>query len=155
MKHVIKHVESTPEVVKDDPYRTVNVLHAARWAVDAWKHGVKPSTLVHCFQRSKVKVHGPAPMDVDTGLAEVEEEIYDCIRVAYPGFQRASLSEFIDSVEVVQNSVEEEEQRILDTYEPILLQDSDSDPEGMQDVPIRLHLKVLKPCVSFAFKTLM
>jgi len=32
---------------------------------------------------------------------------------------------------------QEEEQRILDTYEPILLQDSDSDPEGMQDVPTR------------------
>ena len=32
--------------------------------------------------------------------------------------------------------MEEEKQRILDTYEPILLQDSDSDPEGMQDVPI-------------------
>jgi len=53
--------------------------------------------------------------------------------------------------------VEEEEQRILDTYEPIFIQDSDSDPEGMQDVTIisyhiRLRLKDLKPCVSFALK---
>jgi len=32
--------------------------------------------------------------------------------------------------------VEEEEQRILDTYGPILLQGSDSNPEGIQDVPI-------------------
>jgi len=35
IKHVIKHVESTPEVTKDDPYRTVNVLHAVQWAMDA------------------------------------------------------------------------------------------------------------------------
>jgi len=73
--------------------------------LDAWNHGVKPSTLAHCFQCSQVKAHGPAPMDVGIDLAEVEEEIYDCIRVAHPGFQRASLSEFIDSVDsVVQNS---------------------------------------------------
>lgn len=49
MKHVIKHVESMPEAIKDDPYRTVNVLDAAQWAVDAWKHDVKESTLAHFF----------------------------------------------------------------------------------------------------------
>jgi len=32
--------------------------------------------------------------------------------------------------------VEEEAQRILDTYEPILLEDSDPHLEDMQDVPI-------------------
>jgi len=99
----------------------VNVVHAARWAVDAWKDGVKPSTLAHCFQRSQVKVHGPSPVPRPMGndLGEVEEEIYEGIRVAHPDFLRPSLPEFIDSIEeVAENSPEEEEQRILDTYEP-------------------------------------
>ena len=46
-------------------------------------------------------------------------KIYDCIRAAHPGFDRAQLPEFINpQAEVVENSVAEEEQRILDTYEP-------------------------------------
>ena len=60
-----------------------------------------------------IKFSGPAPMAVDSEVAEVEEETYECIRVAHPGFQRASLPEFINSVdEVLKDSVEEEEQRI-------------------------------------------
>jgi len=44
-------------------------------------------------------------------IEEVEEEIHDCIRIAHPGFPRASLPEFIDSVdEVVGNLAEQEEQ---------------------------------------------
>jgi len=62
---------------------------------------------------------------------------YECIRVAHPGFQRASLPEFIDSVdEVFENSAEEEEQRILDAYEPAPLHESDSDPDDTPDVPV-------------------
>jgi len=34
-------------------------------------------------------------------IEEVEEEIHDCIRIAHPGFHRASLPEFIDSVDEV------------------------------------------------------
>jgi len=62
------------------------------------------------------------------------------LSVAHPGFQRASLSEFIDSVdEVVENSVEEEEQRILDTYERAP-SESDSD-----DVPSISYKVALEP----------
>jgi len=64
-----------------------------------------------------VKVYGPeiAPSN---DIEEVEEEIHDCIRIVHPGFPRASLPEFIGSVdEVVENSAEQEEQCILDTYE--------------------------------------
>jgi len=65
-----------------------------------------------------VKVYGLANAPTNN-IEKVEEEIYECICVAHPGFQRASLPEFIDSVdEVVENSAEEEEQRILDTYDP-------------------------------------
>ena len=70
-------------------------------------------------------------------LGAVEKEIYECIRVAHPRFQRASLSEFIDSIdEVVENSVEEEEQRILDTYEPAALHESDSEADEISNVPM-------------------
>ena len=70
-------------------------------------------------------------------IAEVEEEIYDCIRVAHPDFLRASLPEFIDSVdEVVENSAEEGEQHILDTYEPAPVHESDSDAGDIQDVAV-------------------
>ena len=58
----------------------------------------KTPTLVYCFQHSQIRVHSPAPMVVDSDLMEVGEEIYKYIRVAHPGFQRASLPEFIDSL---------------------------------------------------------
>jgi len=37
-------------------------------------------------------------------IKQVEEEIHDCIRIAHPGFPRASLPEFIDSVDEVVES---------------------------------------------------
>jgi len=74
----------------------------------------------------------------------VEEEIYECIRVAHPGFQRASLSEFIDSVdEVVENSAEEE-QRILDTYESAPLHESGPEAGDTPDVPIASYTAALQ-----------
>ena len=110
---------------------------------------MKPSTLVRCFQRSQVKVYGPAPIAVDSDVAEVEEEIYKCIRVAYPAFQRARLPEFINSVdEVVEDSVEEEEQRIFDTYQPTPLQESDSDVDDVPSISYKVALEALKTYVS-------
>ena len=38
--------------------------------------------------------------------------------------------------EVVENSVVEEEQRILDTYDPTPIQESDSDPDDIPVVPV-------------------
>ena len=50
---------------------------------------------------------------------------------------------------MLENSVEEEEQRILDTYEPAPFQESDSDSD---DVPSISHLRALKTYVSSVFK---
>ena len=68
-KHVIQHLQSTPGVIKGDPYRMVNTLH---WVVE---HRVKPSALAHCFQHGQVKVHGPPPIPIDIDLNGVGEEI--------------------------------------------------------------------------------
>jgi len=52
-------------------------------------------------------------------------------------FPRARLPEFIDSVdEDAENSVEVEEQRILDTYEPTPVYESHSDADNARDVPV-------------------
>jgi len=43
--------------------------------------------------------------------------------------------DYIDSVDkVAENPVVEEEQRILDVYEPALLHESDSDPDDIPDL---------------------
>ena len=47
------------------------------------------------------------------------------------------LSNLINSVgEVAESSVEEEEQRIFDIYEPAPVQESDSDADNIQDVDV-------------------
>ena len=57
--------------------------------------------------RGRVNPAAPYP-----AVATTSCELF-LIRVAHPGFQQASLSEFIDSIdEVVENSAEEEEQHI-------------------------------------------
>ena len=99
---------------------------------------LKASTLAHCFQHSQPRVHSPAPMPVDSDVEQVEE-IYEYIHVAHPGFQRASLPGCINSVdEVVENSAEEE-QRILGTYEPAPLHESDSDSDETSGVPATVN----------------
>jgi len=50
-----------------------------------------------------VKVYSPA-ITPSNDIEEVEEEIHNCIRIAHPGFPRASLPEFIDSVDEVVES---------------------------------------------------
>jgi len=44
-------------------------------------------------------VYGPT-IAPSNDIEEVEEENHDCIRVAHPGFPKASLPEFIDSVDL-------------------------------------------------------
>lgn len=44
-----------------------------------------------------MKVYSPE-ITPGNDIEEVEEEIHDCIRIAHPGFPRASLPQFIDSV---------------------------------------------------------
>ena len=81
-----------------------------------------------------MKVHGPATAS-SNNIEEGEEEIHDCIgiAIAHPGFPRASLPEFIDSVdEMVENSAEQEEQFILNTYD----YESHSDGGDIQDVAV-------------------
>ena len=78
-------------------------------------------------------------------INEVGEEIYQGIRVAYPGFDRAKLPGFINPVEgVVADSVVEEDQRILDTYEPAPLQESDSDPDDVPSISDKTALQGLE-----------
>ena len=94
-----------------------------------------------------MKVYGSA-IAPSNDIEGVEEEIYDCIRIAHPGFPRASLPEFIDLVdEVVENSAEQEEQCILDTYEPAPVYESEPDGDDIQDIavlPYQTALKVLE-----------
>ena len=49
--------------------------------------------------------------------------------------------------EVVENSAEEEEQRILDTYDPAPLHESDSDPDDISDVPV-ISYQVAPDCIE-------
>jgi len=71
-------------------------------------------------------------------------------------FPRASLPQFIDSVDdVVEYSVEAEEQLILDTYEPTTVYESDSDADSVPDVPIisyKTALEGLEPLGLFRFQ---
>lgn len=81
-----------------------------------------------------MKIYGPATA-LSNDIEPVEEEIYECIRVAHPGFPRATLPEFFNSVdEVAENSRGEEEQCILDTYELALVHEFASDADGIRDV---------------------
>jgi len=68
------------------------------------------STVVDCFQRFQLKVYCPMPSEVDSRLAEVQSQIYECY---HPDFQGPCFTDFIVSVdEVVLQLVGEEEQGI-------------------------------------------
>lgn len=70
-------------------------------------------------------------------LNEVKKKIYDCIRIVHSRFPWASLSNFIDSVdEVIEYSVEEEKQCILDTYDPTTIEESDCDLDEIPSIPV-------------------
>jgi len=67
-------------------------------------------------------------------------------------FPQANLPEFINSVdEVVENSPKEEEQRILDTYEPTPVHESDSGADNIQDVPVIPYKTALEGLEALRF----
>ena len=71
--------DSTHYPTGDESYATINVLHAVRWPVEAWKVGVKHPTFEHCYSGSQVKIHGPAlqePPEVDDS-EDPGSEIFD------------------------------------------------------------------------------
>ena len=117
MRHMIMHVETH---TNEDMDNSIHLLHAIRCGVDTWKTEVKPITLEHCFEASKVKSprHFPLPLDLDVGnIQEVGVEILDCIRSAHPGLQipqSALRTQFIHpATEIVENPVNDIENRIL------------------------------------------
>ena len=91
--------------------------------MEAWKHGVKISMIQNCFLTSSVKVQGPfQPVDINQA-EEVEEEIYDCMRVANPRFELSNTiihERFIQPDEkLVQDSFDNLENQILTSYQPL------------------------------------
>ena len=45
----------------DPKLPTITLLQAIRWAVAAWSHGIKDSTIFNCFMKSTVKVYKSEP----------------------------------------------------------------------------------------------
>ncbi|RPB21821.1 hypothetical protein L211DRAFT_888251 [Terfezia boudieri ATCC MYA-4762] len=122
MRHIIHHAEAHPN---ENPYESINLLHALCQGIDAWKTGVKTSSLEHCFAASQVKIHGPFLPDIDleiNDMPEVEEEILECIHVVHPGLQlsRSELQhQFISPpTEVVEDLITDIENALLATYLP-------------------------------------
>ena len=110
----------------------ITFLHAVRWGVDAWKTAVKPSTLENCFEATQVKLHRPfLPTE---NIAEVEDEILDCIRVVHPDLQLSRTflhPQFIDPPsEIVDNPISDIEDTILATYLPTPATESEPEPEA-------------------------
>ena len=102
----------------DNPYDTINILHAIRWRVDAWKTEAKTSTLEHCFEVSQVKIHGPYPYAIKSRALKLSlRTIYESIGVAHLGFTmtRPNLRvHFIDpAIEIIQDPISDIEEQIL------------------------------------------
>ena len=134
MWHMIKSVEQGPNI---DPYTSVNILHAVRWGIEAWKTRVQTTTIQHCFRTSQVKVHGPAPSLISNDIQDIEDDIYECIRVVHPGLQLSNTTireEFIHPVdEYIEDAVNNIEANILASYTPV--DEDEPEPESQQPFP--------------------
>ncbi|RPB27751.1 hypothetical protein L211DRAFT_845769 [Terfezia boudieri ATCC MYA-4762] len=147
IRHIIQLVDSEVNLIGDEPYAKIDVLHAIHWAVEAWKVEAKCSIFEHCFSQSQVKIHGPAPQQpLEVNDPEnPEEEIFDCIRVLMPQSlpTLAMVQSFVvlEDKEVVDNE-EDLEERILATYQTVPDEDSDDDeiPEQPASIPHHLAL---------------
>lgn len=138
MKYICREIEKldSGNIGLIDPYASITTLHAVQWAVKAWgEGGVTSLTIQRCFIHSTLKVHGPAQQLVDPAAmiaderetADLTEDILESITLAHPGlrrFRREEIAEFIDQPsEVVQNSETEEEQRIIDAFSPVEIEE--------------------------------
>ena len=130
MRYIIQYADNHEE---GEPYDTVNLLHALRWGVEAWR-SVTPITVEHCFSASQIKLHGPYQLKIQPAVepTEIEDEIYNCIRVAHPGLTnlRSQLnSTYINPAsDVVDGGNTDIEDRIINSFTPAEEEDPASEP---------------------------
>lgn len=58
VRYLVKKLENLP-ATEDSKLPKITLLQAIRWAVSAWIHDVKPSTIYNCFTKSTVKIFEP------------------------------------------------------------------------------------------------
>lgn len=129
MRFILRKVEKDNSI--NDPYAEINMLHAIRWSVEAWRTGVTVPTIVNCYHRSQLLIDGPTQiLDQEQQdllqvreLEDVEQDIAQTIRAIYPEIGILNCSQIAQFVhpdhEIIENSIEEEEQRIIDAHVPV------------------------------------
>lgn len=138
-------------------YESINILYALQLGVEAWKFGVKDSTLQNCFTKSQVQIEGLFPNPDMDSLQPVEDKIYDCIRVAHPQLQISQytiLEHFINPAEEsVEDPIEDIEEQILNLYAPSLVEeDSIVNTPTLPPVTISEALKALEKLSLFSYQ---
>jgi len=112
--------------------------------LDAWKTGVKLSTLENCFEASQVKIHGPFPLPVDVdNIQELEDGILDCIRVAHPTLQLSQSELWTQPIypatDTVEDPVSEIEVGILAAHLPNEASELEADIPLVIPSPVTPH----------------
>jgi hypothetical protein len=86
-----------------EPHKYINLLHAISWATEAWREGVKETTIQNCFLKAKVKVHGSGIPDPDN------------LRLRYPDREvRMEMNRLEDELEAVSGA--------LGIHDPLLIE---------------------------------
>ena len=85
-----------------------------------------------CFSASQIKLHGPYQIPPAVEPTEIEDEIYDCIRVAHPTVTilRSQLNSAFKNLasEVIDDGEDDIEDRIINTFTPAENEDPISKP---------------------------
>nr|KMM72253.1 centromere binding protein Cbh2 [Coccidioides posadasii RMSCC 3488] len=99
-----------------DPLTTMNVLKALRWGIQAWDIDMAPATIQHCFQRALFKKTAVPPEDLS--MIQISNDFQRLCMVS--GIRNPmKIENFLNPAEeVVEDSSEDLERRIIEQLEP-------------------------------------
>jgi hypothetical protein len=123
-----------------DPLKNMHVLRAIRWGIFAWEQDVSPTTIQHCWTRSKAIPSGLMDEDVEMEnnehLAVIDELQHDINRLHHQGrIQKAmDISNFINPLE---ESMEDSQEDIM---EQIVARYTSENEEGSDEDTVHEEL---------------
>lgn len=131
----------------EDPIKSVTLLHAVRWSIQAWNE-VQSSTIANCWRRSTLlgKAHGPEkpPANWDhekTQLQNSIQQLQDGKVIANQPLSPEALTEFIDPPDEQLQDVELTSDELIHYCANLYAPEEPEDMEEELEQPIEISVQ--------------
>ena len=141
-KRWINHILEEYEAGRD-PYSSINVLKAIRWAILAWEDELSVSTITNCFKKALLTDPGPL-IPQHLVVSEISQQ-FERLREVPAMQDLMDIQDFLNPAEeAVFDDPEDLDEHIIALFEPASDDSDTGEVEVIPKIPISEALEALK-----------